>query len=285
MSKVIAATVLLVAIGVGSFFGVRALSDDGPRTPAPAEVSEEPLDIGESVADQPLTDEQAAPAVIGDPFGAEDTPVDAPVYTERGGASGTETLKRVTEGDWIPPARDPDAIRRGEEALKAADQKPVFKGEFNGFFFGFAERRNRPLHCDPSDTSSLSDSEAEQSTPLKLAYLPPNTWQLAAVTRICPDGLVNSAAFAFRIDRMETLNMAYFRSSRPLARIDVSIDRIEAGTINGRPAIIINPVTPEGYSDSEVVFTTSDGYVVVDAEDLPLEEVLKIAEGLTCEGC
>lgn len=62
--------------------------------------------------------------------------------------------------------------------------------------------------------------------------------------------------------------------------INASADRVSPGTINGKPAVLVAPITPDGYGRSGVIVAEDFGITVVSAFGLPLEETVKIAEGL-----
>jgi len=62
--------------------------------------------------------------------------------------------------------------------------------------------------------------------------------------------------------------------------ISASADRISAGTIGGKPAALVEPITPDGYGYSMVIVAEDFGITVIAADGLPLEETVKIAEGL-----
>jgi len=238
-AKVLAAAVVLLAIGVGAFFGVRAGTGGG----------QEAGEVG-------------------------------------GGGPAPPVLTRLTEGDWVPPATSPDVFERSEAALQAEIKKPVFEGEFNGFLFGaYARERPRPFHCLSNDTRRLTGDEAKAASPLKLGYLPPNTWEEIVVAYVCPDGVANVVAYELLVAQYYQISVNYFRSTEAVLVISTSSERVEATTVNGHPGVVVRPVTPEGYGRSAVAFKTDEGYVHVYGADIPLEEVIKVAEGVTCADC
>lgn len=62
--------------------------------------------------------------------------------------------------------------------------------------------------------------------------------------------------------------------------IDASAERVSAATVGGKPAVLKKPLTAEGYGRSSVIVAEDFGLTVVSAFGLPLEETVKIAEGL-----
>jgi hypothetical protein len=61
---------------------------------------------------------------------------------------------------------------------------------------------------------------------------------------------------------------------------DASADRVSPTTVGGKRAVLIKSLTPEGYGQSAVIVAEEFGITIVSAFDLPLEETVKIAEGL-----
>jgi hypothetical protein len=115
-------------------------------------------------------------------------------------------------------------------------------------------------------------------------YLPPGT---AAVTPqqevVCEDGSVAGAGQHFLTDG-PTFDIWYESGERGFPQ-DAPAERVSAGKVQGRPAVVIRPLTEEGFGRTWVVFTTKNGMIVLDARDMPLDEALKIAEGIRCESC
>jgi hypothetical protein len=64
------------------------------------------------------------------------------------------------------------------------------------------------------------------------------------------------------------------------AQVDASADRVSAATVGGKPAVLVKPLTPEGYGYSVVIVAEEFGLTSVVAFGLPIEETVKIAEGL-----
>lgn len=75
------------------------------------------------------------------------------------------------------------------------------------------------------------------------------------------------------------LSFARLRGPRRAA-IDVAADRAEVTTIAGRNALIVHPLTPDGFGDSYALIAEPGGLTYIQAFGLPMSEVLRIAESL-----
>jgi hypothetical protein len=64
---------------------------------------------------------------------------------------------------------------------------------------------------------------------------------------------------------------------------DASAGRVSPATVGAKRAVLIKPLTPEGYGQSAVIVAEEFGITIVSAFDLPLEETVKIAEGLIAQ--
>lgn len=81
---------------------------------------------------------------------------------------------------------------------------------------------------------------------MSLTYLPPGTFaRTPQYAGRCDDGSVAFVAQNF-VGNAFTLSIVY-QPGDPAVETDASGDRISEGTVAGRPAVIIDPVTPEGF--------------------------------------
>ncbi len=136
-----------------------------------------------------------------------------------------------------------------------------------------------------------------------MSYLPPDTFEIevpyVAKCRVGEREIILSAVRDFRnghpVDPVQRRKMEVMFSAaiivgysdmEPVILSTASADRYNAATINGHPAVIVRPVTPEGWGEGRVVFRRDDGGVVdIFGNNIPLEELLKIAEGVRCASC
>lgn len=206
------------------------------------------------------------------------SPQPAPVG---GGAPPTyEEPQRVTEGEYRSPATD--FMEEGLAAEAIDDSKPVFRGTVNGFrLFSFEDGMAPDVPCTLAEGETLVwglPDEAHPS-PINPTYLPPGTFAIGPVgILLCPDGTLVEALQDFSVSNA-TFDIRY-DVGRPIVVHEAAAERVEAGTINGQPAVIIRPLIPEGWGPSQVVFQSGQGYLTVLSFDMPLEETLKVAKGL-----
>jgi hypothetical protein len=184
----------------------------------------------------------------------------------------------IVLGDYVPPWEKAGAAERGMAADIADSKKPRFAGAVGEFrLYGFDQPFSvEKKRCVAVEFPLVSD--------LKFNYLPPGTMARGPqYAGVCADGSVQFVLQEF-ITRNTSFNIGYEPGERAFAH-DASAERISAATIGGRPAVVIRPPIEEGFGRSWAAIATDNGFIVVDAHELPLSETIKIAEGVECESC
>jgi hypothetical protein len=126
--------------------------------------------------------------------------------------------------------------------------------------------------------------DATEYEGLTFAYLPPGTYSFGPQSAsVCPDGSYSSFGQEFVVHNA-AFKVWYSLGDRGFAH-DASAGRIREGAVSGKPAVIIDPLTPDGFGRSWIVWRAFDGLIIFEAMDLPIEESVKIVEGVKCEGC
>jgi hypothetical protein len=212
-----------------------------------------------------------------------------PVILGSGSAGGFSYREPVplVPGRYESPlaSREAEAWSRGMAAASAENGKPQFEGAINGFRLWSSEHAItddsvRKVICGGEDFAEWRLVEK-----LKFTYLPPGT---AAETPqqevLCPDGSVAGAGQHFIVRDGPVFAIWYESGERAFQNVAPAA-RVAAGEVQGRAAVIIKPVTEEGFGVSWIAFATDNGFIWLHAFDLPLEEALKIAEGARCESC
>lgn len=230
------------------------------------------------------SEEAGGETIPGGPGGAGQ---EAPPTVPAGVGSGPgyyETPVPVSEGEWTPPVfAEEGAFERGWAAEEEEAARPEFHGTVNDFAFlpdGDPALRSI-IHCDIT-----TSKEAASDTPLpyEITYLPPGTAEEGPpYVLLCPDGLIGRAARFFTVQGA-TLAVSYF-SGEPVIDSFSSADRVEGAIIQGRPGVVVRPLTPEGYGSGLVGFRLEEGFITVRGRHLPLDELMKVAEGIECAGC
>ena len=186
--------------------------------------------------------------------------------------------KRVTEGDWRPPQAD----------VKILQDLPLPPAQHVG------EVINGITIVDPSapieENGPVCPSRsADLPFPLEATYLPPNTFQVTeSEVRVCPeDGRMTAAIVDYQIGGEGAL--ANFRIVYSVSWPDVVYGNgdVAAVEINGLKGVAVAAQT-QGELETgfaRVTLKTADGILEVGGARIPLEELLKIAEGLRCSFC
>ncbi len=193
----------------------------------------------------------------------------------------------VGQGDQ-PPEGVPDIVLEWEAARQEEEAKPRFEGVVNGirlYRTGAEPAVHRESACNyvkPEELEYVTISEVA-GTPMEIVptYLPAGAEEIAPMwpPMICKGILANVEREW--IMRHEGANFFIARRQGEQAiDINASADRVSPGTINGKPAALVAPITPDGYGQSMVIVAEDFGITIVSAFGLPLEETVKIAEGL-----
>jgi hypothetical protein len=268
------AAAALAAIAISLAFALGAFDGGGGEDDSSGSAAARDTPSPEAPAPEAATDDPPPPEIT-------------PVITGSGSAGGFYYLEPVplVPGRYDSPLASREAWDRGLAAVDAEKAKPKFEGVVNGFRIWsydheVADDIAFKVVCGGEDYAEWRLAEK-----LEFTYLPPGT---AAETPqqevLCPDGSVAGAGQHFIVLDGPGLGIWYERGERAFG-FSASVGRISAGKVQGRPAVIINPLTEEGFGDSWVAFETEDGFIWIQAIDLPLDEMLKIAEGVRCGSC
>ena len=200
-----------------------------------------------------------------------------------GGGSPPEYVEAVplVPGDYKPPSASTEAHLKFTRALGAAGAEAQFNGIVNGFrLYGSADAA-----ADPSLLQiECVSGEFPEVKVMEFTYLPPGTKARSPqYGGVCADGSTAWVTQDF-VYGYGTFSVGYELGEKAIGH-DATAERVEAGTVAGRPAVLIRPLIEEGNGQSIVAFTLDKGFIVVGALNLPLTETLKIAEGIRCAGC
>jgi hypothetical protein len=184
---------------------------------------------------------------------------------------------RVFAGPELPDRYPRYTPEQYEAALEASRGLRQFEGEVNGFRLYSFEH----AYTDPSvERKFCVTQEWPLMQVLTYYYLPVGTHasgpQFAGK---CADGALN-----FVMQEFDNFQVVYQPGERAFGH-DASAPYVGEATIQGRSAVVIAPLLEDGFPRAWVAFAADNGFVLVDGRGLPLPEVLKIAEGVRCEGC
>ena len=209
-----------------------------------------------------------------------------PTIVGDGSAGGFFYLEPVplVPGKYPWPLGSQAAQERGMAALNAEKGKPQFEGTVNGIRLWSSEHGytdgSVKVVCGGGDYAEWRLVEK-----LVFTYLPPGTAAEGPQQEVlCADGSVAGAGQHFVVTDGPTFRIWYESGERAFAN-EATAKGVQAATVQGRPAVIVRPLTEEGFGRTWVVFATKNGMIQVDAIDMPLDQALKIAEGVRCETC
>lgn len=218
-----------------------------------------------------------------------------------GGAGGAENAsypRRLTPGIYESriwgrnaPA---DAVERGQAAATAEDGSPKFRGWVGPIYVQPDSPHRTPaetlppgadgdIGCRPDELVPLSQTDVEQSayaiaTP---AYLPPGTFEEMPPSGTSCNG---TPVMVTRQLHLNDPSMAYIGIVRLIGvnvlDFSASAQRVSAGTVDGKEAVLISPLTPEGFGGSAVVIKETYGFTKVGGDEVPFDVLLQIAEAM-----
>lgn len=189
----------------------------------------------------------------------------------------------VTSDDWTPPALAPGHDSEHRAAQEAERGKTEFHGTINGFRF-YADDDPVAYSRLPCDATMIYGAPDGTGLPFDITYLPPATSETyAPYVVLCPGGGIARAARFFGVKDAE-FAINYF-GGKPVIDSISSIDRIEKATVRGNAAVVVKPLTDDGYGPSVIGFVVGRGFFEVSAREMPLSELTRIAEGVVCKSC
>jgi hypothetical protein len=223
---------------------------------------------------------------------------------DREAAAGNPTLEAGGAGVRMLPSPIPRAPGKANlpalarenrmryyAMLDAQGPQELADGTINGIPIVTADDTPRKFPCEDAEASV--ESVTPEEMPFRIDYLPAGSFEdTEPFLRVCPDGSIYVALRAFRLYPEGVPAGPYGSISVRILGGEVGLPhdifgphRVKPGTVRGVPAIFIEPWTPEGSGESVVAWPVKGGILEVYAIDVPFEEVLKVAEGVSCIDC
>lgn len=199
-----------------------------------------------------------------------------------------EGRRQITPGRYEAPVfADPGAHARGERAQRDDLARPAFEGRVNGIQLWVDTPPGQDGMPCPEGRRRLVPEDEQRSSPHYIevpSYLPPGAVEYQEPSMIaCADRVIHAG----RVFELEASGIE-IGISRTVGRFSARIgyasaERVEAGSVAGKPAAFVKPVTPEGFGTSWIFVREDWGLTGVTAFDLPFEELLKVAEGVVSD--
>ena len=236
---------LLAGVGFGAFFGVRALRDapGGDGSPGEAE-AQAPGPIGPS--SEVFEAELSKPRFVGEVLGIFIAPPEVPVPDKY------LTFKDICRPDTLTP-------RVSDERAGQLDLKFQLPPEY---IFQPDSMDTGVIVCAPRDQIEILGPESLRLRDPEAGVVYAARWEYAATQ---PSGHLG--------------RLLIVRSLFPYRQYDVAADRVKATVIGGRPAVLVEPITPDGVSSvAAVIFPEPFGVTEVHSTSVPLADLLAVAE-------
>jgi hypothetical protein len=180
-----------------------------------------------------------------------------------------------------------DIMAERDQLMREEAAKPRFEGVVNGIRLyptGAEPAVHRESACNyvkPEELEYVTMSEVA-GTPMEIipTYLPAGAEEIAPMwpPMVCK-GILAYVDRQWVIRGKGDFFIIRYQGEQAID-ISASADRVSAATVDGKPAALVAPITPDGYGQSMVIVAEDFGITVVSAFGLPLEETVKIAEGL-----
>lgn len=198
------------------------------------------------------------------------------------------------EPEYVLPPRPenvPEFMLEWERVTQEEEAKPKFDGVVNGIrlYPTGAEDPPEPDWACKGTTPEEREYvtlDAVVGTPMEIipTYLPPGAEE--TYTPLPP--VICKSVVAYVERRWNIRGEGDFsiqrRQGERVIDTDASAERVSPATVAGKPAVLVAPlITPgmgSGYGYSAVIMAEDFGFTIVGAFGLPLEESIKIAEGL-----
>jgi len=188
----------------------------------------------------------------------------------------------IKGGDYWPEGFSFASVADKGTALAAEDaKKPDFEGTIAGVrLYSFAH--------------ALSDSAVDRkwcvvdrfvtADDVVINYVPPGTYANGPeYAGICLDGSVSFIQQDFTT-KHGSFEVKFYYGEAAFGH-DASADRIVEQAVDGTNAVVIKPLTEEGFGRGWVAEASGQGVFVVDGRNLPVSELTRILGGIKCSGC
>lgn len=182
----------------------------------------------------------------------------------------------VTTGDYEP-------VRSGKSAAEILEPlgfEAATGDEISGIrlFDNYTEYFHYRDLCGDSDFKEFREYDA-----MDFDWLPPGTSAVGPeAAAICPDDSVAGIGQEF-MTCCSMFQVWYSVGNRALLHQGAAGGKF-AGEINGSPAVVVAQ-SEEGWSHSQVGIASPNGVTMLEAWDMPLEDVMEIAAGIRCDEC
>jgi hypothetical protein len=185
------------------------------------------------------------------------------------------------EASLSVPAGFQQSFATVEASLRETAIESNFQGEVNGFrLYTF-----RHAQADPAIEKSWCQAVDFPVTDyMAFSYMPMATIAQGPQFAVqCSDNSMPLVMQQFSLGTGQA-DIVYLTGERAFG-YDGSAARIVAASVGEAPAVVIAPAIESDSGRTWLAFATDAGFVMIDSQRVPLEELVKIAEGIECSRC
>lgn len=188
----------------------------------------------------------------------------------------------LKDGDYWPPGISFASVASAGTGLASQDaQKPAFEGTVAGIrLYSFAHAASDPA----VDRAWCVVDHFVDTDAVTISYLPGGTYANGPeYAGTCIDGRVSFVQRDFTTKHGTFEVKFYF--GEPAFGHDASSDRVVQEVVDGHAAVVIRPVTDQGFGRGWAAYATRLGAMIVDGRNLPVTELTQILGGAKCAKC
>jgi len=191
-----------------------------------------------------------------------------------GGEEAAAGPRRELKPFWYVPIVE-EELRRPRADLVV---NGIHVGPNSGRRGGPCAVHGNPVYVGPEE---VAGSELDISP----SYLPPGTKFLEMEAVAC-GGQLSTVVSRYWVEP-DPVSMRFGGNLRFVryrgehyAELYVAADRVEAGTVKGRPAVFVRPLTDDGFGESFVIVAEDFGITFIEGNGITFDELLRVAESL-----
>jgi len=234
------------------------------------------------------SEQEAVPQVQATATAAAGTST-APALTATPTTSGPTPTPKVLAADTANPQyEEPVLLAPGdppsfqisvadEQALAEDNARPQFSGTVNGFRV-YAQKdynSDRPKYCEGDTIAKYGAVEF-----LKFGYLVPGTYAHGPQSASwCPNGSLAAVGAQF-YTLYSSYGVTYFSNEKAVPSF-ASAQYVKAVEVAGHPGVQIGPLD----GSTRLAFEFGNGFILIEADNLPPAELQRVTEGISCDGC
>lgn len=212
------------------------------------------------------------------------------------GAVSYDTPHQITAGQYQSSVSGshatPGAESLGKQVEIKEQSEPAFAGWVNGIYI-YPDASNAPVGFVPDKTAGagatcptvarvVSEDELRASgyyidIP---PWMPPGAVEAEAISGGACGTKIGVVSRQFELQPYGALIGLLLYPGARSAQFPAVAERVQATTVNGRPAVAITPLTDDGFGNSAIFILTDKGLLQVGALDVRFADLRRVAESI-----